>query len=77
MSSLSDGCVITAWVKSSFTWPLVTFTSIRCGTTHRSTRCTCPLRMSMRATSLAGVAVTGVATEPSAGRSETSRASSP
>src|SRR5271166_488099 len=77
MSSLSDGCVITASVKSSFTWPLVTFTSIRCGTTHRSTRCTCPLAQSMRATSLARGAVPGLATAPSAGRSATSRASSP
>src|ERR1700722_12407966 len=78
MLSCSVGWVMTAWVKSSMTWPLVTFTSIRCGTTHRSTRRTCPLVQSMRATSLGLGAVAGtLVTDPDAGRSEISVASSP
>src|SRR5580698_2068467 len=78
MLSCNVGCVMMAWVKSSTTWPLVTFTSIRCGTTHRSTRRTCPLVQSMRATSLGLGAVAGaLATDPDAGRSEISLASSP
>ena len=34
----SAGCVMTACLKSSSTCPLVTFTSSRCGTTHRPSR---------------------------------------
>jgi len=75
-SSRSVGRVMTAWVKSRFSWPLRTRASIRCGTTHRPSRLACPLPQSIRTTSLTRGAG-ALATNPEAGRSATRRASSP
>jgi Winged helix DNA-binding domain len=67
---------ITASVKSSVTLPLVTRTSIRCGTTQRPSRRILPLRQSMCTTSFG--CGSGASTKPgTAGRSVVSAASSP
>ena len=52
VSISSDGCEMSASVKSSLTAPLVTRTSIRRGTTQRPSRLVLPLPHSMRPTSL-------------------------
>jgi hypothetical protein len=72
----SDGCVITASVKSSVMWPLLTRTSIRGGTSQRPSRLAQPLVRSMRIMSF-GLRPSAPATSPgAAGRSRLSAASS-